>query len=59
MEEKIKAIEYNLRTLLKRVEQVNNLSKVDYRLIQFIEQISNKIYEVSEFLEEVEEVVNE
>ena len=59
MEDKINAIKLNLRTMLRRVEQINQLNKVDYRLIQLIEQISNKIYDISELLEEIENIINE
>lgn len=57
MQEKLKAIEVNLRTVLRRFEQIKNPSKVEYQLIQLIEQISSKINEVSELLQEIENIM--
>ena len=54
MQEKLKAIEFNIRSILRRIEQLNAPENVDYEMLQIINKISAKVYELSEVIEEIE-----
>lgn len=54
MKEKLKAIEFNIRSILRRIEQVNVPEKVDYEMLQIINKVSEKVLEISNLIEEIE-----
>ena len=54
MQDKIKILEYNLRFLIHRLEQVVSSEYTDYEVLQKIKQINEKIYEIGDLLEEME-----
>ena len=54
MNEKLKAIEFNIRSILRRIEQLSVQKNVDYEMLQIINKISAKVYELSEVIEEIE-----
>ena len=54
MDDKLKAIEINLRLLLNRVEEVNYPEGVNYEVEKKVNEIQQKIYEAADILEEIE-----
>ncbi len=54
MDDKLKAIEINLRLLLNRVEEVNYPERVNYEVEKKVNEIQQKIYEAADILEEIE-----
>ena len=54
MQEKLKAIEFNIRSILRRIEQLNAPENVDYEMLQIINKISAKVYELADVIEELE-----
>lgn len=53
MRDKLKAIEYNLVTLAKRINQLNYF-EVNYPIEETLKVISDLIYEISEAIETIE-----
>lgn len=54
MKEKLKAIEFNLRSILRRIELLNVPENVDYEILQVINKIGEKVFEISNLIEEIE-----
>lgn len=54
MKEKLKAIEFNIRSILRRIERLNAPENGDYEMLQIINKINAKVYEISNLIEEIE-----
>lgn len=54
MEEKIKAIQINMRSLLNRIEKLKLPEKTDYELTQLVKELSENVYEISGLIEKIE-----
>lgn len=53
MKDKLKAIEYNLAVLAKRVNQLN-YAEVNYSIEESLEVISDLMYEINDAIETIE-----
>lgn len=54
MKEKLKVIEFNIRSILRRIERLNAPENGDYEMLQIINKINAKVYEISNLIEEIE-----
>lgn len=58
MTDNIKAITYNLSFIIKRLEQLL-YEAVDYEINEKLKIINEKIYEISDLVEEMELILND
>mgnify|MGYP001467591475 CR=1 FL=1 len=58
MTDKIKAVTYNLSFIIKRLEQLL-YEAVDYQINEKLKIINEKIYEISDLVEEMESILND
>lgn len=56
MQEKLKTIEYNLGILLRRIEKLELTDKLNYEIINIINKMNEKLYEISDLLERIESI---
>lgn len=56
MKEKLKPIEYNLGILLRRIEKLKPPNKLNYEIIDAINKINDKLYEIADLLESIESI---
>ena len=54
MKDKIKAVKVNLRILLERIEAIKIPRQINYEIDQKVNELSDKIYEMADLLEEIE-----
>lgn len=54
MEEKIKVIEYNLTILKMRIEKLELLNRCDYQVVNCINKMNEKLFEIADLLESIE-----
>lgn len=58
MQDKIKTVEYNLGILKMRDEKLELPDKCNYEIINTINKVNEKLYEISDLLESIE-LINE
>ena len=54
MKDKLTAIKVNLNLLLNRINEMNIDNKVSYEIELKVNELSNKVYEMADLLEEIE-----
>lgn len=59
IDEKLQAIISGIKNLLDKAEMIKQLEKVDYRIIQLSDEVINKIYEIADLIEKIENIINE
>ena len=58
MHEQLAAIKFNLRSFLRKLESFN-LTNTDYSIISCLNKIENKLFELNDLIEELEEIIND
>lgn len=56
MQDKIKTVEYNLGMLKLRIEKLKLPDKLNYEIINTINKMNEKLYEISDLLESIESI---
>lgn len=57
VKDKLAAIKVNLNLLLNRIYEMNIDNKVSYEIEQKVNELSDKVYEMADILEEIETIV--
>jgi hypothetical protein len=58
MKDNIRVMTYNLSFIIRRLEQLI-YEAVDYEIEEKIKQLNEKIYEISDLVEEMESILND
>ncbi len=59
MKDKLTSIKINLVLLLRRVEKFDPSEQVNYDVLKKLNEIQEKIFQLSDLLEEIEAIVND
>lgn len=59
MKDKLAAIKVNLYNLIRRIESLEITEVVNYEILKKLNEIQEKIFQLSDLLEEIEAYVND
>lgn len=59
MKDKIAAIGVNLLNIIRRIESLKSNNVVNYEILKKLNEIQEKIFQLSDLLEEIEAYVND
>lgn len=59
MKDKLAAIKVNLYNLIRRIESAELTDVVNYEILKKLNEIQEKIFQLSDLLEEIEAIVND